>query len=222
MKNSEYIVPVERLEKSILLIRGQKVMIDRNLAELYEVETRVLNQAVTRHLNRFPDDFMFELTREEVMRVSQFVISSNLKFSNRVRVFTEQGVAMLSTVLNSDRAIDVNIAIMRTFVNLREMLASNTNLARKLATLEKKYDEQFKIVFDAIRALMETPKPKKKIPIGFRACDKKAVYNVKKRKSKKGNKSSKKLKEIIKSPPPKSKRNASVLDALLKERAEGR
>ncbi len=138
MKNeNKYIVPIERLEKSILLIRSQKVMIDRDLAVLYGVETRILNQAVSRHLNRFLDDFMFELNREEIMRVSQFVIPSNLKFSNRVRVFTEQGVAMLSTVLNSERAIDVNIAIMRTFVNLRKMLASNAELNRKLANLEK-------------------------------------------------------------------------------------
>lgn len=111
------IVPLEDIEQAIYLIRGRKVLLDRDLASLYHVETRVLNQAVTRNLRRFPDDFMFELTRQEIMRISQTVTSSvDLKFSKRVRGFTEQGVAMLSSMLRSERAIDVNIAIMRTFV----------------------------------------------------------------------------------------------------------
>ena len=138
------------------------------LAELYGVETRVLNQAVSRNLERFPADFMFRLTREEIVGISQFVTSSNLKFSKRVTAFTEQGVAMLSSVLRSKRAIAVNVQIMRTFVRLRQMLTSNAELARKLEDLEKKYDRQFKVVFDAIRQLMTPPEPKRK-QIGFHA-----------------------------------------------------
>ena len=153
MKHS-ILIPQERIEKAIYLIRGEKVMLDRDLADLYEVETRVLNQAVKRNQERFPTDFAFELSREEIMGISQFVTSSNLKFSKRVTVFTEQGVAMLSSVLRSKRAVSVNIEIMRTFVKLREMLASNTALAQRLDDLEGKYDHQFKVVFDAIRELM--------------------------------------------------------------------
>jgi hypothetical protein len=165
-------IPVEVIEKKILLIRSQKVILDRDLAELYGVETRVLNQAVRRNIDRFPDDFMFSLTREEIMRISQIVISSehsrrgSLKFSKSVMAFTEQGVAMLSSVLNSKRAVKVNIEIMRTFVRLRQMLASNAELSRKLYAFEKKYDAQFKAVFEAIRQLMTPPKKSKKI-IGF-------------------------------------------------------
>ncbi|NIA10201.1 MAG: ORF6N domain-containing protein, partial [Nitrospiraceae bacterium] len=134
------LVPSERIEQAIYLIRGLKVMLDRDLAALYQVETRVLNQAVTRNIRRFPDDFMFELTREEIMMISQTVISSaDIKFSKRVRAFTEQGVAMLSSVLRSERAMDVNITIMRTFVKLRQMLETHVKLARKLAELENKY-----------------------------------------------------------------------------------
>ena len=161
------LIPVEIIEKKIYLIRGHKVMLDRDLAELYEVETRVLNQAVRRNLDRFPEDFMFALTREEIMNLSQIVISSRIKHAPNVFVFAEQGVAMLSGVLNSERAIQVNIAIMRTFVKLREMLSTHKDLARKLAAMEKKYDSQFKVVFDAIRQLMKPDEPKKK-PIGFR------------------------------------------------------
>jgi hypothetical protein len=160
-------IPIERLEKAIFLVRGEKVMLDRDLAELYGVETRVLNQGVRRNLERFPSDFMFELTRDEIANISQFVTSSSLKFSKRVTVFTEQGVAMLSTVLRSKRAIAVNIEIMRTFVKLRQFLSSNEDLARRLDELEGKYDRQFKIVFDAIRLLMK-PKPLKRKQIGFR------------------------------------------------------
>ena len=160
-------IPLERLEKAIFLIRGQKVMLDRDLAELYGVETRTLNQSVRRNLERFPPDFMFELTRDEIAGISQFVTSSSLKFSKRVTVFTEQGVAMLSSVLRSKRAIAVNVEIMRTFVKLRDLLTSNVELARRLDELEGKYDRQFKVVFDAIRMLMN-PRPLKPKEIGFR------------------------------------------------------
>jgi len=160
-------IPVERLEKAIFLIRGEKVMLDRDLAELYGVETRTLNQAVRRNLERFPSDFMFELTRDEITGISQFVTSSRLKFSKRVTVFTEQGVAMLSSVLRSKRALAVNVEIMRTFVRLRQILTSHADLARRLDELEDKYDQQFKVVFDAIRLLMN-PKPRKQKEIGFR------------------------------------------------------
>jgi hypothetical protein len=170
------LIPVEIIERKIYLIRGHKVMLDRDLAELYEVETRVLNQAVRRNLERFPEDFMFALSREEIMKISQIVISSDqpekvsLKFSKNVLVFTEQGVAMLSGVLNSGRAIQVNIAIMRTFVKLREMLSSNKALAHKLTLLEdriEKHDGEIKAIFGAIRQLMSPPETKK-TKIGFR------------------------------------------------------
>ena len=111
-KRAKSLVPVEQIERAILLIRGPRVMLDRDLANLYSVETRVLNQAVHRNIQRFPEDFMFELTRDEIQRISQIVTSSKIKYSKRVHAFTEQGVAMLSSVLNSARAIEVNISIM--------------------------------------------------------------------------------------------------------------
>jgi hypothetical protein len=148
---------------------GKKVMLDADLAVLYDVETKVLIQAVKRNLERFPEDFMFQLTQEEfaILR-SQFVTSSD-RGGRRYRpyAFTEQGVAMLSSVLRSGRAIQVNIEIMRAFIRLRQMLASHVELARKLDALEKKYDAQFKQVFEAIRQLMIPPEPKRR-PIGFR------------------------------------------------------
>ena len=162
----EIIVQQEVIERKIYLIRGHKVMLDRDLAELYGVETRVLNQAVRRNINRFPSDFMFSLSREEIMNLSQIVISSRIKHAPNVFVFTEQGVAMLSSVLNSERAIQVNIAIIRAFVKLREMIASNKELAKKLNDIEKKYDAQFRVVFDAIRQLMTPPESKRR-KIGF-------------------------------------------------------
>jgi len=162
-------VPVERVENAILFIRGEKVILDRDLATLYDILTKLLKQAVRRNIDRFPDDFMFvlEKTEFEAWR-SQFVTSKSdrkgLRYSPMA--FTEQGVAMLSSVLNSQRAVQVNIAVMRTFVRLRQMLISNVGLARKLEQLEKKYDHQFKVVFDAIRQLMIPPEPKRK-QIGF-------------------------------------------------------
>jgi len=174
MSKGRSLIPVERIERSVLMIRGQKVMLDRDLAQLYGVETRALNQSVRRNIDRFPEDFMFRLTREEIMRISQFVISSvhpgvkTLKFSKNVMAFTEHGVAMLSSVLNSPRAVQVNIQIMRTFTKLREIISLNKDLARRLDELEKKYDVQFKIVFDAIRQLMAPPEPETpKKRIGF-------------------------------------------------------
>src|ERR1700719_4884174 len=157
-----------KIERRIFLVRGQKAMLDFDLAELYGVETRALKQAVRRNLDRFPADFMFEVSAAEIKNlVSQTVIPTRGKLGGATPMaFTEQGVAMLSSVLRSSRAVQVNIAIMRTFVRLREMLLSNTELARKLAALENKYDAQFKVVFDAIRELMLPPSPPKR-QIGF-------------------------------------------------------
>ncbi|HSW52867.1 MAG TPA: ORF6N domain-containing protein [Sulfuricaulis sp.] len=162
------IVPAERIENCIYLLRGQRVLLDDDLAMLYGVETKILNQAVKRNSRRFPEDFMFRLTVKEFENLrSQFVTSRWGGRRYPPNAFTEQGVAMLSSVLNSKRAIQVNIEIMRAFVRLRQMLASNAELARKLAALEKKYDAQFRVVFDAIRELMTPPAPKKKRSIGF-------------------------------------------------------
>jgi hypothetical protein len=198
---SANLIPAERIERRILLLRGQKVMLDFQLAELYEVETKALNQAVKRNIERFPEDFMFQLSEEEMEQVlssqivilndgirSQFVTGSSQKqrisgksgqdmrsqivtaSKRNVRflpyAFTEQGVAMLSSLLRSPRAVQVNIAIMRTFVQLRQMLASSAELSGKLAALEAKYDKQFKVVFDAIRELMSDKKAPKR-EIGF-------------------------------------------------------
>jgi hypothetical protein len=179
------LIPVEVIEQRILLIRGQKVMLSTHLAELYNVETRVLNQAVKRNISRFPEDFMFQLNSTEAERlVSQNVIPHKKYFGGTLPyAFTEQGVAMLSSVLNSERAIKVNIEIMRAFVRLRRILASHADLARKLDSLEKKYDTQFKVVFDAIRELMKPPETKKR-PIGFLVEEAKVPYITKaKRKS---------------------------------------
>jgi hypothetical protein len=161
-------IPIEVIERKILLIRRQKVMLSTHLAELYCVETRVLNQAVKRNINRFPEDFMFQLNNSEAEQlVSQNVIPHKKYLGGSLPyAFTEQGVAMLSSVLNSERAVQVNIAIMRAFVKLREMIASNKELAKRLDELEKKYDAQFKVVFDAIREMMTPPEPKRR-RIGF-------------------------------------------------------
>ena len=169
---------LERIERSIYLIRGQKVLLDRDLADLYGLETRVLNQAVSRNIDRFPSDFMFALTREEIMRISQTVISSKIKYAKRVYAFTEQGVAMLSSVLRTKRAVQVNVEIMRAFVRLRQFLSSQAELARKLKELErhlKDHDEQIQTIFEAIRQLMTPPEePGKKI--GFDIKEPRAAY----------------------------------------------
>ena len=169
------IIPVEHVSSLIRIVRGQKVILDEDLAQLYEVETRILNRAVRRHLDRFPDDFMFELTLDEYRAlISQIGTSKSDTSGARggrrkpPLAFSEQGVAMLSTVLNSSRAIQVNIAIMRTFVRLREILASNKKLAQKLSEMEKRYDSQFNVVFEAIGQLMASEKSKgRKSKIGF-------------------------------------------------------
>jgi hypothetical protein len=160
------------VEKLIYLIRGHKVMLDHDIALLYGVETRILTRAVRRNLDRFPKDFMFELSIQEVTDLrSQIGISSSVHGGRRYNTmaFTEQGVAMLSSVLRSKSAVKVNIEIMRAFVSLRELLAANTGPAQKLATLERKYDHQFKVVFDAIREIMNPALPPKKHQIGFRS-----------------------------------------------------
>jgi hypothetical protein len=166
------IAPAEAIERHILLIRGHKVMLDVDLAQLYGVTTSALNQAVKRNRGRFPEDFMFALNRSEFENWrSHFVISNpNAKMSLRRRpyAFTEQGVATLSSVLRSERAVMVNVAIIRTFVRLRHLLSTHKDLARKLAALERKYDARFRVVFEAIKGLMEpTERPVRQI--GFRA-----------------------------------------------------
>ena len=169
MSENQPLVPAERIEREIILLRGQKVMLDQDLASLYAVETKKLIQAVKRNKERFPDDFMFQLTEEEfdILR-SQFVTSSSWGGRRHVPyAFTEQGVAMISSVLRSPRAVAVNIEIMRAFVRLRRLLASHADLARKLDAMEKKYDSQFKIVFDAIRQMMQPSPDKTKRQIGF-------------------------------------------------------
>jgi ORF6N domain len=164
------LLPLERIERMILFVRGQKVMLDRDLAELYGVETRVLNQAVRRNIRRFAADFMFQLSPAEFANWrSQIVMSKQEKMGLRRRplVFTEQGVAMLSSVLGSDQAIDVNIAIMRAFVRLRELMATHKDLAQKIEELEKKYDAQFSAVFTAIRRLIQPASVPPRHRIGF-------------------------------------------------------
>ncbi|MBI4680640.1 MAG: ORF6N domain-containing protein [Nitrospirae bacterium] len=164
-------MPLEVIRQKIFLVRGQKVMLDTDLAQLYEVATKVFNQAVKRNIKRFPSDFMFQLGTDEYDALrSQFVTLKPGRGQHRKYlpfVFTEQGVAMLATVLNSERAIQVNIEIMRAFVSLRNMLASNAALSRKIKSLEKKYDARFRVVFEAIRALMTLPE-KKSPKIGFK------------------------------------------------------
>ena len=167
---SELLVPVEMIERRIYFVREQKVMLDSELAELYQVPTKVFNQAVRRNRTRFPKDFMFQLSRDEDESLRSQIVTSKIgRGGRRYRpyVFTEQGVAMLSSVLNSERAVQVNIAIMRAFVRLREMVGSNKELATKLEALEKKYDGQFRVVFQAIRKLMQPPSSTTSRRIGF-------------------------------------------------------
>jgi hypothetical protein len=180
-------ISVEVVATKILLVRGRKVMLDKDLAQLYGASSKVLNQAVKRNLSRFPEDFMFQLTKEEVESLrSQFVTLNEQVANEQDRTkrgrhlkylpyaFTQEGVAMLSSVLNSDRAIQVNIAIMRAFVKLREFLLTHKELAQKIEELERKYDRKFLVVFEAIKKLLEpipdppAPPEPKKPPIGFR------------------------------------------------------
>jgi hypothetical protein len=169
------LIPPERIEKAILLMRGQKVLLDRDLARLYGVTTSNLNKAVKRNAGRFPEDFMFQLNKEEAagLRFQSGMSKPGGRGGRRSLpyVFSEQGVAMLSSVLRSQRAVEVNIAIMRAFVRLREIMASHKDLARKLDDLERKlgeHDQKFHVVFEAIRHLMTPPpEPEKKRRIGF-------------------------------------------------------
>lgn len=163
------VVPVERIESRIFVIRAHKVMLSTDLATLYGVEARALVQAVKRNRDRFPLDFMFQLTKEEFANLKSQIVTSSWGGLRRATpyAFTEQGVAMLSSVLHSRRAVRVNIEIMRAFVRLRQMLASNVEFARRLDALERKYDAQFKVVFGAIRGLMSSPASRRG-PIGFR------------------------------------------------------
>lgn len=164
------IIPSERIEQAILVVRSEKVMLDSDLASLYGVETKELLRAVRRNIARFPKDFAYQLTSKEFAILRRQFGTSSLAWGGRRTspwVFTEQGIAMLSSVLHSERAIEVNIAIMRAFVRLRQLLASHADLARKLDELEMKYDEQFAIVFEAIRKLMEPPEPGEVPEMGY-------------------------------------------------------
>jgi hypothetical protein len=166
MGESTSLVPVERIERAILLIRGEKVMLDSDLAEIYGVSTKRLNEQVKRNANRFPADFMFQLTETEKTEVvANCDHLAKLKFSpHRPYAFTEHGALMLANVLNSERAAQTSVMVVRAFVRLRQLLSSNAELARKLESLEQKYDAQFKVVFDAIRQLMSPPaRPKREI-----------------------------------------------------------
>ena len=169
MEKASTLIPLERIEHAILLIRGKKVMLDRDLAALYGVKTIALRQQVKRNKDRFPSDFMFQVSEHEAaLLVSQTVIPSKRSLGGFLPyAFTQEGVAMLSSVLRSERAIQVNITIMRAFVRLRNMLAANKDLTRKLQELEKKYDDNFKMIFEAIRQLMEPPPEPPKEPLGF-------------------------------------------------------
>lgn len=184
------LIPSERIERCIYVLRGEKVILDTDLAGMYGVEVRALIQAVRRNLDRFPEDFMFRLTLEEAKTLSSVVSSDIGKDKNEENqsianlrsqivissyggrrylpyAFTEQGVAMLSSVLKSERAVNVNIEIMRAFVRIKRMIASHVDLVRKIDGLEKKYDSQFRVVFDAIRELMRPSEPTKKRKMGF-------------------------------------------------------
>jgi phage regulator Rha-like protein len=189
----QYLLPIESIQDKILVFRNQRVLLSIDLARLYGVETKVLIQAVKRNIRRFPSDFMFQLNAEETNMVQEHILHSRSQFVTLKRgfnikyrpfAFTEQGVAMLSSVLNSERAMEVNISIMRTFVRLREYLLTHKELAGKLKELEEKverHDEKIVIVFEAIQQLMEEPeKPKREI--GFRVKEPTARYGVKRRK----------------------------------------
>lgn len=189
------VIPIDRIEQRIVLLRGQKVMLSPHLAELYGVEPKALLQAVKRNAERFPSDFMFQLTRQEVTRLRSQIVTLKSVGDRRSRTqfvtlkrgehikylpyaFTEQGVAMLSSVLHSKRAIQVNVDIMRAFVRLRQLIVSHADLAEKLAELEKKYDAQFKVVFEAIRQMMTGPTVTPRKQIGFQIRERRAAYGV--------------------------------------------
>ena len=177
------LVPIERITSKIYLIINVKVMLDRDLAELYGVETKRLKEQVRRNIERFPEGFMFELTKDELGNWrSQFATSNQDIMGLRIPpfVFTEHGILMLSSVLKSERAIQVNIHIMRAFTQLRKMLSTHEDLKRKIESMERKYDEQFQIVFEAIKQLLsEEDKPKKNI--GFTVKEKQKTYGKKRK-----------------------------------------
>lgn len=174
------VIPAGRIEQTILQIRRLRVMVDADLAMLYGVTTKVLNQAVKRNKDRFPEDFMFQLTPEEKLEVvTNCDHLSRLRFSPVLPyAFTEHGVLMLANILNSERAVQVSVQIVRTFVRLRETLSTHADLARKITEMEKNYDAQFKVVFEAIQQLMATPVTKKR-KIGFHLKEKQAQYSRK-------------------------------------------
>ncbi len=168
MKKSISLISQEIIEQKIYLIRGTKIMLDRDLAMLYGVETKVLNQAIKRNLKRFPKDFMFQLTWKEAQSSrSQFVTLKGKNIKYLPYAFTEHGILMLSSVLNSDKAIEVNIQIMRTFIKLRKLMIVHQDLREKIEAMEEKYDSQFQIVFEAIKRIIDPPVKKPKIPFGF-------------------------------------------------------
>jgi hypothetical protein len=169
MTDNKLIASMAQIESKIFLIRGQKVMLDADLAELYGVETKRLNEQMRRNIERFPEDFMFRLSAEEKAEVvANCDHLARLKYSATLPyAFTEHGALMLGNVLKSDRAVEVSLMVVRTFVQLRQMLTSNVELSRKLAALEKNYDIKFRAVFDAIHELMAPSDPRKKRPIGF-------------------------------------------------------
>jgi len=177
MANNTSVVPYERINRSILVIRGQRVMLDADLAALFNVPTKALNQAVKRNLTRFPKDFMFQLTAVEKAKVVTVCDHlQQLKFSRTLPfAFTEHGAVMLANVLNSPTAVSVSIQIVRAFIKLRQTIASHKNLARRFDELEEKYESQFKVVFQALRQLMTRPEPTKR-RIGFLARERPARY----------------------------------------------
>jgi len=185
MSGKQGVIPIERVKETILLLRGQKVILDADLAKLYGVTTKRLNQQVKRNRDRFPDDFMFQLTPgEKAEVVANCDHLSRLKFSPAFpHAFTEHGAIMAASVLNTPRAIETSIFVVRAFVKLREMLATHKDLERKLIALEKKYDEQFKVVFEAIRALMSPPEKSRK-KIGFEVKEAAAAYSKRGKKKK--------------------------------------
>jgi phage regulator Rha-like protein len=168
MENITTLLPVERIQRKILFIRGQRVMLDSDLAELYGVETKRLNEQVRRNSNRFPPDFRFQLTPAEFENLRSQTATPSLHGGRRYLpfVFTEHGALMLANVLSSERAAQASVQVVRAFIRLRQLLASNAELARKLDALEQKYDRQFKVVFDTIRRMMAPPEPKRR-EIGF-------------------------------------------------------
>jgi ORF6N domain len=185
MKEQLDIIPTERIKNAIFVLRGQKVMLDSELAELYGVPTKVLNRAVRRNLDRFPGDFMFQLTHQELTNLRFQIGTSSSGYGGRRHlpyVFTEQGVAMLSSVLRSERAVRVNIAIMRAFIKLREAMNASRELAKKFAELETRvgnHDEQIAEIIEAIRQLIAPPETPKK-EIGFHVKETSPRYRVRK------------------------------------------